>query len=588
MSTDPVQEIKSRLNVEDVVGAYLQLKKAGKYLKARCPFHQEKTPSFFVNPERQIAYCFSCQKGGDLFEFIQEIEGLDFRGALELLAEKAGVELPSYSGPSVSKDEKDRLKNINKETSLYFEKQLWETEEGKKVLAYLHGRGLTDETIRHFFVGLAPSGKDNLYRYLLDKKHEKADLLTSTVVIARDSEANQVVDRFHLRLMVPIQNAQGQTVAFGGRALKSGDNPKYLNSPEYTLYNKSATLYNMAGAKSSIREEHSVIVVEGYFDVMASHQAGVHNVVASCGTALTEGQFKLMKRYCKDIKLAFDSDAAGEAALMRAVEVSQSMDIELSVITIPEGKDAADAVKEDPQLWVDAVKGALPYLEFYVKKHAEDLDMLSAAGKKAYTDRMLGLLKGVSHPVERDHYLKMVAQKVGVSINSLYAHLGSYGQDRKQNKVKKDAVQLEKRPDLKYRLILRLISLILAYPQAFFDLWKTFESYEAFEEMAKKQPFKARYDLLTSEKFDSFYNNFEEHLHSENSGEWHNLSSIYKQVSNYYTHRGQVDSEFFQQVEDGEKLNRLAFEVEVNASDDAWVTEEFKKLITRLFFLQAS
>jgi DNA primase len=585
MSTDSVAEVKSRLNIEDVVAGYFPLKKAGKYLKANCPFHQEKTPSFFVNPERQIAYCFSCQKGGDLFEFIQEIEGLDFRASLELMAEKAGVELPKFSGkPRISKDEKERLRGINEATNAFFVNNLWKSDDGSKVLEYLKGRGLTDETLKYFKVGLAPKGKDELYRYLLEKKYSKDDLLTSTVVVSRDSEGKQIADRFHLRLMIPIQDAQANPVAFGGRALKKGENPKYLNSPEYSLYNKSATLYNMSGAKSAIRDDQSIVVVEGYFDVMASHQAGIKNVVATCGTALTEDQFRLMKRYSKKIYLAFDSDAAGQAALLRAVEVSQTMDIELYVVSIPEGKDAADAVKEDPQLWVDAVKGAIPYLQFYIDRYAEVEDLSTAEGKKHYTDLMFKLLKAVKHPVERDHYLKLLAQKVGVSITSLYEHLSQFGQERK-SRARQQVAETKVQPDLKYRVVLRLVSLILAYPNEYFELWSKFKDFDVFSEEIQNLPVMARFDLLTKEKYEAFYKDFEEQLKSDNPGDWHNLSSIYKQVSTYYNHRGQLDPEFFQQVEDGEKLNRLAFEIELKASGEAWIREEFKKLIARLYFL---
>lgn len=588
MSADPVQEIKARLNIEDVVASYFPLKTAGKYLKANCPFHQEKTPSFFVNPERQIAYCFSCQKGGDLFEFVQEMEGLDFRGALELMAEKAGVELPKHSGqPHVSKDEKERLQNINSQTNKIFVQNLWQSEDGKKVLSYLHGRGLTDETIKHFQVGLAPSGKDELYRALLEQKFSKDDLLASSVVLSRDSEGNQIVDRFHLRLMVPIQDAHGHTVAFGGRALKKGDNPKYLNSPETLLYNKSATLYNLASAKSAIRDDHEIVVVEGYFDVMASHQAGVKNVVATCGTALTETQFKLMKRYAHKVYLAFDSDAAGQAALLRAVEAAQSMEIELFVVSIPEGKDAADAVQEDPQLWVNAVKAAKPYLQFYVDQYALEFDLKTAQGKKHYTDAVLKLLKGVPHPVERDHYLKAVAQKVGVPVQSLYQHLGSYGKQERRPKAAESKVEAAK-PGAKYRYVLQLIALILAYPKDYFDLWKEFESFETFRSTVQALELVARYDLVTPERYEEFYKNFERVLTTENVGECHNLSSIYKQVSTYYNHRGHLDPEFFQQVENGEKLNRLAFEIELNASEESWVRKEFENLIARLYFLEST
>lgn len=587
MSLDPVQEVKSRLNIEDVVAEYLPLKRAGKYLKANCPFHAEKTPSFFVNPERQIAYCFSCQKGGDLFEFVQEIEGLDFRAALELMADKAGVELPKQSKmPSVSKDEKERLRQINQDASRFFVQQLWNTEDGKRVLAYLHGRGLTDETVRHFQVGLSPQGKDELYRYLLERGHQKEDLLFSTVVVARDSESKNVADRFHLRLMTPIQDSHGHTVAFGGRALSKNDQPKYLNSPEYLLYNKSATLFNLAGAKSAIREAQSVVVVEGYFDVMASHQAGVTNVVATCGTALTEDQFRLMKRFTDTILLAFDSDPAGQAALLRAVEEAQTLELELKVVSIPEGKDAADAVKEDPQLWVDAVRAAKPYLQFYLDYYSVHFDLNSAEGKKKFTDAMMHLIQGVKHPVERDHYLKLVAQRMGVSVASLYELLSASAKQSRRPSAKGLPASDEK-PDRKYLLVLRLISLILAYPDDFFQLWKEFEQFEAFEAQTKNLDLVARFDLLTPERYQAFYEHFEEQLKTENGGEWQNLSSIYKQVSTYYNHRGQLDPEFFQQVEDGEKLNRLAFEIELNVSGEAWIREEFKKLIARLYFLQS-
>ena len=328
---DSIAEIKSKLSIEDVVAPYVQLKKRGKYLKACCPFHQEKTPSFVVSLDRQMAYCFGCQKGGDMFQFIQDIEGLDFKGALEFLAEKAGVSLPKggSGGPRVPKDKKDKLKAANAEASKFFVQNLWKTDTGAKVLAYLKARGLNDETIREFQVGFAPESKDDLYRHLLDKKHEKEVVLESSLAISRDSESKRVVDRFHLRLMFPIQNTQGDFVAFGGRALKRGDQPKYLNSPEYVLYSKGSLLYNLNRAKSEIRQQDLAIFVEGYFDVMASHQAGVKNVVATSGTALTEKQLKLVKRYSKNVALAFDQDSAGQEALKRSVELAQTLDLEL-------------------------------------------------------------------------------------------------------------------------------------------------------------------------------------------------------------------------------------------------------------------
>lgn len=574
---DPVLEIKSKLSIEDLVAPYVQLKRSGKYFKANCPFHSEKTPSFYVSPERQLAYCFSCHKGGDMFQFIQDIEGLDFRGALELLAEKARVDLPKYSEKEVkiSKDLKDRLKSISHDASNFFVQKLHEKGDGEKVLAYLHQRGLTPESIHEFQLGFAPDHKDDLYRFLLEKGYEKNDLIESSLVLARDSGSQDIVDRFKLRLMVPIHNAQGDFIAFGGRALKKGDQPKYLNSPEYVLYNKSATLYNMHRAKTALRDEDLAIVVEGYFDVIASHQAGVHGTVATCGTALTEEQLKLIKRYTKRIAFAFDGDAAGQSALLRGVQLAQPFGFELFVIRIPSGKDAADAVKEDPQLWVNAVQGKLPYLEHYLEEGSARFDLKTAQGKRDFTDYFIEVLQGTQHPVELDHYLKELSKRVGSPVRMLYDYLAQVKAERGHARLKKEEKPVAKLSK-KERLIHEFMTLFLAYPIVFFEIWKPLDRLDAFLRLAEGTNLIQRLDRLTETDFEFFRTHFEEFLGVQ--------TPVYKRVLDYYNAQGTVDEAFYKGAQDATPLNLLALEAEKEFSTHDDVRKEFEKLITKLYF----
>lgn len=579
---DPVQEVKSRLDILDVVAPYVTLKKSGKYHKACCPFHQEKTPSFFVNPERQIAYCFSCEKGGDMFQFIQEIEGVNFREALELLADKAGIELPEFKaqGPKVSKDQKDRLRAVNKDTVAYYMNNLWETADGKKVQGYLEQRGMTEKTLKEFGVGFARDSKDDLYRYLLNQKHEKDDILASSVVVARDSESKVLADRFHVRLMIPIHDVQGNSIAFGGRALKKGDNPKYLNSPEYMLYDKGSILYNMNRAKKPIREHDSVVVVEGYFDVMASHQAGVEHVVATCGTALTEKQFKLMKRYTKKILLAFDSDNAGQAALLRGVETAQPLGLQLYVVQIPEGKDAADAVKEDPQLWLDAVANAKPYLDYFEDLWQKRFDLNTAQGKRDYSDAMMHMLQGVQHPVERDHYVKRLSEVVGTPLDMLYDYINQMKSQVQQRQVREkepEKVQLTKHQ----RLLKYFVGLILAFPKQFFDQWERLSNAENFMARAKAIGLVQPMHRFSQESLEKFKAEFENWLEEQELSI--PVHSVYKAASDHYNRTDAIDEDFFQGLEQGDELKRLAFQAELQNRDMKIVDQEMTKLIALLY-----
>ncbi|MBT7483819.1 DNA primase [Candidatus Peregrinibacteria bacterium] len=432
MKGDIVVDIKNRLSIEDVVAPYVQLKRAGRSLKACCPFHQEKTPSFVVSPERQLAYCFGCNKGGDMFTFIQEIEGLDFKGSIEFLADKAGLDMAQYEmAAPVSKEiknHKQTLYEINEECSKFYQDLLRSSKEGKKALQYLENRGFTASTIQEFQVGLSPDSFEETYEHLVQKNCSKEDLLELGLVIAKDTGGGRVYDRFRLRLMFPIWDSKGRVVGFGGRALKKGEQPKYLNSPESPIYHKSDVLYGFDKAKKSIREKDLVVVVEGYMDVMASRQAGTTNVVASSGTALTEAQIKLIKRFTPNVAFAFDTDSAGHDALRRAVELGQHYGLNMQVIQVPEGKDPDECIKQDPKLWEDAVENAPFYLDYYLHQVGEAYDCSTMEGKKQALQAFLPLLKQAGS-LERDHFIKQLGFLLKTDPSFVYDEFNSLKKD---------------------------------------------------------------------------------------------------------------------------------------------------------------
>lgn len=433
MKGDIVADIKNRLTIEDVVAPYVQLKRVGRSLKACCPFHQEKTPSFIVSTERQLAFCFGCNKGGDMFSFIQEIEGVDFKGAVEILAEKAGLDLELYKKTPIfaakaSKDHREILYDINAETAKFFTGLLWSSKDGKKALQYLENRGFSANTIQDFQVGLSPDSFEDTRDHLVQKKCSINDLLELGLVIAKDTGGDKVYDRFRLRLMFPIWDANGRVVGFGGRALKTGEQPKYLNSPESPIYHKGGVLYGFDKAKKTIREQDLAIIVEGYMDVMASYQAGVRNVVASSGTALTEAQIKLIKRFTSNVIFSFDTDSAGQEALRRAVQLGQHYNLNMRVIRVPEGKDPDECIKKDVKLWEEAIKSAPFYLDYYLKRVGELHDCSTLEGKQKALREFLPFLKGAG-AMERDHFIKQLGFLLNTEPEFVYDEFNALKKD---------------------------------------------------------------------------------------------------------------------------------------------------------------
>ena len=406
-------EIKSKLPVLDVVGETVALKRAGSAYKGLCPFHGEKTPSFIVSPDRETWHCFGCGEGGDIFTFLMKRDGLDFREALTRLAEKAGVEL---SEQTAREDRhKRRLREALEAAIAWYREVLLQARQAEAARAYLAERGFTPETLERFTIGYAPNTWDAMTRRLIGRGFNNEELVASG--LASPSNRGGVIDKFRGRIIIPIRDASGRAVGLGGRIMPGAEGPKYLNSPAGPLFDKSRTLFAIDLAKTAIRREKLTVIVEGYTDVMAAHQAGFGNVVASLGTALTRGQVDLATRYADAVALAYDVDLAGEAATQRGLleELGPDQSVtKVRVVRIPAGKDPDELIRTDPDAWRTAVAEAKPVIEYFIDRTASEVGLDSVTGKRELTGRVLALLKRVGDPIERNLYLQRLAQLVGV------------------------------------------------------------------------------------------------------------------------------------------------------------------------------
>ena len=411
-----LEEIKNKIDIVEYIGKYVPLKQSGRNFKGCCPFHNEKTASFMVSPEKQIFHCFGCGKGGDIFTFTEEIEGIDFPTALREMAEKAGVKLPDFS--KIKKEPTDKLFEINDQSCELYEKELWKPT-NKKILDYLLKRGMEEKTIKTFRLGYAPVSGDIIVKELTALGYSTEDLIKTGVAKERNGK---VLDQFFNRITFPIMNAGGRVVGFTARVLDDSL-PKYVNTPETPIYHKSQVLFGFDKAKEQIRKQDHVIVVEGQMDAIFSYQAGVKNVVATSGTALTETQLDLIKRFTKNIKMSFDVDMAGQNATRRAIELAWEREFNIKVISVPEGKDPADLVKSDPKKWVEACRKAKYVVDYIFDSTFEKYNITNILDKKQATRELLVTIKKLPDPVERDHYLNLLATRVGVSVTALEAAL---------------------------------------------------------------------------------------------------------------------------------------------------------------------
>jgi len=453
-----VDEIKQKLDIVDVVSAYVPLKKAGRNFKGLCPFHSEKTPSFIVFPETQNWHCFgACGTGGDVFSFIMKRENMDFREALRYLAKRAGVSLGPPSPEAARKeDERERLRRINAEAAQYYHRLLRESDEGARARDYLKERGIEDRTVQAFQLGYSQDRWDGLSRYLMGKGYSEADLLAAGLVSSR--ETGGIYDRCRGRLIIPIRDIRGQVVGFGARILQ-GEGPKYINSPQTLLFDKGSILYGIDLAKDAIRRADLVVIVEGYMDVLMAHQHGISNVVASMGTALTAKQFRTFKRFTKRLVLALDADVAGDQATLRGLDVAQEvmdhrtvpvpsargriryeeqLDAEILILTLPDEMDPDEVIRADPLEWKRLVEEALPLMEYYFKALLAGLDLSVATEKSEAANRLLPIIAGISSPVEQAHYLQRLARLLRVDERTLLWQMRKTGSVKRRGASDRD------------------------------------------------------------------------------------------------------------------------------------------------------
>jgi len=468
-----VEQIKQKLDIVDVIGEYLKLSKAGRNFKARCPFHGERDASFMVSPERQIWHCFGCGQGGDIFGFIMRIEGLEFVDALRLLARRAGVILQKQDNQVQS--QKKRLYEVCELAAKFFETQLTKTPAGLKALDYLKDRGLSDETIKTWRLGWAHNDWRALYSFLKSRGYKDGEMLQAGLIaqkdMARSGSGNDYYDRFRSRIIFPIFDIQGQVIAFGGRIFgqqKNDDIAKYLNSPQTPLYDKSNVLYGLHQAKLEIRRQDSCLIVEGYMDLIMSYQAGIKNVVASSGTALTENHLKIIGRYTKNLAMAFDSDEAGGLATGRSIDLALKKDLNVKIILMKD-KDPADVIKKDPLKWQEIIKEATGVMDFYFHQAFAKFNSKNLEGKKAIKEALLPAIKMLPSRTEQSEWLKELAQRLRVEEKDLLADMKMIkvlsGENDLDRKLAALPVELSA-PKLRQEgLEERFLGLCLAYPQ---------------------------------------------------------------------------------------------------------------------------
>jgi DNA primase len=418
MST-PVEKIKERLNIVDLLGTYIKLEKAGKNMKARCPFHNEKTPSFFVSPDRDSYYCFGCGAKGDIFTFVQEFEGLDFFGALKLLAERTGVTLERTGFEK--KDDKEAIFNALEAATQFFESNLPKSQSAQK---YLEKRGLTEKTIKDWRIGFVADDWRTLYDYLAARKFSDNEIEQAGLIKRNE---RSFYDRFRGRIMFPIRDSAGRVVGFTGRILPEADDgkaAKYLNSPETAVFNKSRILYGFDLAKLAIKKFDYTVIVEGQMDIIMCHQAGFQNVVATSGTALTPEHLTLLRRISNRVIMAFDADKAGVNAATKAWQLALSLGMEVKIAEFKEGKDPADVILSDggKEKFKEALKDSMHIIDFYLSKIiAEKLEPRKMGVE--VREKILPFLVLIESSIEKSHFVKKISDKCGIAEAAIWEDL---------------------------------------------------------------------------------------------------------------------------------------------------------------------
>lgn len=480
-----VETVKSRTNIVDIVGEYVKLTKAGNSFKACCPFHQEKTPSFNVNEEKQFYHCFGCGVGGDVFSFVMEIEGLGFRETLTLLAEKAGVELQEGFAVSdrESQNKKKRLYDVLELTTKFYEKQLWSGDGVKKVLPYLRDRGLSDEVIKKFRLGYSPDGWNYAQDFLQEKGFDNEIILQTGIIIKNDK--GRFYDRFRNRIMFPISDVMGRVIGFTSRVLPGDDESqaKYINTPETPLYHKGNVLYGINHAKQIIKQNDFVVVVEGNMDVIAANDSEIENTIAVSGTAMTEDHIRTLKRYTNQFILFFDADEAGMVAARRSALLCLEEDVQLKMVLLKVGKDAADIAKNDPEKLRDIINSAKDAIDVFIDIAKDTYDIKDPHGKRQAIEFVTELLSHISNDIERGEWISRCAEAFDVE-NRLVNAAVMKQIDERNNETSKTQVTNAKQLQMTQteqsqmqRIYKSIILMMMAYPHVWEYVYKNKERY---------------------------------------------------------------------------------------------------------------
>jgi len=482
-----IDDLLHRVDIVEVIDKRVNLKKAGKNYTACCPFHNEKSPSFTVSEERQMFHCFGCQKGGDVFTFLMEMEGLDFREALEVLSERTGVVLEKTENGKQKTEhgdggdiDKKRLYELLELSVKFYEKQLWEGQGKEKALTYLKNRKIDDKTLKNFRIGFAPPGWENIKKFLLSQGYSDGEIRLSGLLV--EKEGGRSYDRFRERIMFPIFDALGRVVGYSARALPGSDEEgaKYINTPETLVYHKSRAIYGLFEAKQAIKEKQHVVVVEGNMDVLAMHKTGFENTVAVSGTALTQEHLKILKRYAQEILFFFDMDSAGQSAALKSVSLACSLDVPSKMVTLSEGKDAADMALSNEEGLQEALTQARHSVEYFFSVWEKENDMTSVKGKRNFSERSLELIASLVNEVEISHWMAYVSDCVGVEIHTVYDMLSRY---KNREKVFHQASQQEQFEEeqgsfedssRETALSLRVLMFFFSFP----NLWKWYDTQE--------------------------------------------------------------------------------------------------------------
>ncbi|MGB0757375.1 MAG: DNA primase [Patescibacteria group bacterium] len=457
-----VDEIKSRLNIVELIKEYTQLKQVGPNWKGLCPFHSEKTPSFMVSEDKQVWHCFGCGEGGDMFTFIEKIENVDFVESLRILAKKANVELTPVNKEEVSK--RNRFIQLH-ELAVKFYQQTLFSNTGSAAREYIKSRGLTKETVVAWRIGYAPDAWDGMLKRARSKQFTENDLVAAGLA-TRSDRGDRVYDRFRDRVVFPIVDHNGQTVGFTGRLLaKDKEAAKYVNSPQTDLFDKSKVLFGLYQAKQAIKKSGFAILTEGQMDVISAHQAGTENTVASSGTALTEEQLQMLLRFTKEIVVAYDQDSAGIKALERSIDLALEQGFVVKVVLLPEGDDPDTVIMRDPDEWRDLVDGRMGYIDYFFEKINRQYDLEVVTDKKQAAKDVLRVLARIPDKVEQDVYIQRLARMLQVSADALRQSLPA--QERGATKTSVEQPQpAQKAKDQRHSRELRILASMLLEEQA--------------------------------------------------------------------------------------------------------------------------